>query len=151
MKITFTILLHLLIHSLLFFSCEDPSIEEFAINETKESNFQASEEPQKLICYIGEPQAEFPGGSRALLDFIKSNLQYPEAARGGFEGTVWAGCTVNEDGTLSDFHIRRGLHPDLDAEAIRVLKLMPNWIPGKENGHPVRILYTIPVKFKLTE
>lgn len=153
MKIGFTVLLVLILQDLLFLGCEDPSLEEITINELKQQDIQALEIPEKFVCWCCfEPQPEFPGGTIQLLNFIASNLEYPLQQRyDNIEGTVFISFVIDKDGSLSDFEIKRSVHPALDAEALRVLRLMPNWITNKENEHPARTIWTMPVKFKLTK
>jgi TonB family protein len=93
---------------------------------------------------------EYPGGSNAMFDFISKNVKYPESAKeNGIEGKVYVQFVVEKDGSLSSFNIARGVNEDIDNEAIRVLKLMPNWTPGVQDGKAVRVHYTIPFVFKL--
>ena len=94
---------------------------------------------------------EYPGGINAMYDFIQKNLKYPESAKEkGIEGRVFIQFVVEKDGSLSSFQVLRGVSDDIDAEAIRVLKAMPKWKPGMNNGEPVRVQYTMPFKFQLT-
>jgi protein TonB len=96
---------------------------------------------------------EFSGGEKALLKFLSDNIVYPKEARGkgkkGIEGCVMIEFIVEKDGSLSNFTIKRSIHPLLDDEALRVVKLMPNWMPGKQNGKPVRVHFTQPIVFQL--
>ena len=107
--------------------------------------------PENFYCCYTEEMPEFPGGEGKLLQFIADNVRLPkcvEAAK--VEGRSVVEFVVEKDGTLSDFKIVRSLHADCDSEAIRVLKTMPRWKPGKERGKPVRVKYTVPVEFKRT-
>ncbi len=154
MKKVFIIILVLGMQSLLFWSCEDPSLEKIVVKEAEKAAFQFTEEPQKVICYFGGPQPGFPGGAKELFKFLASNINYPaQQVQDGVEGTIYIAFYIDIDGTLSDFQVKRGVHPVLDAEALRVLKLMPNWVwfPNKEADIPEKILFTMPVKFKLTK
>ena len=93
---------------------------------------------------------EYPGGTTALFDFISKSVKYPEAAKEkGIEGKVYVQFVIEKDGSLSSFTVLRGVSDELDAEAIRVLKMMPKWKPGMNDGKPVRVQYTIPFYFKL--
>lgn len=104
------------------------------------------------VLYFSDPMPEFPGGQAKLNDYLKSNINYPvEAREMGIEGKVFIGYVVKADGTITDVQVRRGVHQTLDREAIRVIKSMPNWIPGKQDGKTVNVQMTIPVKFTLTE
>ena len=99
---------------------------------------------------VVEEMPEFPGGMQALIDFLKANVQYPEAAKqAGASGRVTTSFIVGEDGVCRDFKVLRGVSPELDAEALRVLGLMPKWSPGKQDGKPVPVRYTVPVTFNL--
>jgi TonB family protein len=94
---------------------------------------------------------EYPGGTTAMFEFIQKNLKYPESAKEkGLEGRVFIGFVVEKDGSLSSFQVLRGVCDEIDAEAVRVLKMMPKWKPGMNNGEPVRVQYTMPFKFQLT-
>lgn len=93
---------------------------------------------------------DFPGGQDALLKFLSANIQYPDTARkAGIEGRVVSRFVVGTDGTIEDIQIQRGLSPECDAEVIRVIKAMPQWIPAKQNGQMVKVYYTLPVSFRL--
>ncbi|RYZ98106.1 MAG: TonB family protein [Sphingobacteriaceae bacterium] len=105
---------------------------------------------KKLTYTAFENMPEFPGGLAKFMKFIQSNTQYPQSAREiDVQGKVWITFVVNKDGSLSEFKIERGIHPDFDREALRVVKLSPLWKPGMQNGVPVRVLYKIPVTFSL--
>lgn len=111
-----------------------------------------------LFC-IGNIQAlhvvvdmpEFPGGMSELMKFIQENMQYPKIAiKKGIEGRVICQFTVTKDGSIEDIIVVRGLHKSLDKEAVRVIKKMPKWKPGKNyEGQVQDCKYTIPVTFKL--
>ena len=93
---------------------------------------------------------EFPGGMEGILGYIAKNIKYPEEAqKKGIKGRVVVQFIVNTDGHLSDFEILRGVDPQLDAEALRVVKSMPKWTPGKDKGQVVPVYYTLPVIFEL--
>jgi len=93
---------------------------------------------------------QFPGGPVAIKTFLKSNFKYPvEAFRKKIQGNVIVAFTVMEDGTLSDIHVGRSVDVHMDAEAIRIVKLMPKYNPGKLNGKPVKVSLALPISFKL--
>ena len=95
-----------------------------------------------------EPQ--YPGGLQGLMEFLRENVKYPpEAAKAGIQGKVLVSFIVNEDGTISDVSVRNSVNPLLDAEAKRVVSIMPRWIPGEHNGKKVRVVYLLPVTFRL--
>lgn len=89
----------------------------------------------------------YPGGKDSLLKFINDNLKYP--AHDTTQGTVKVSMIVYKDGALTNIKIAKSLGEAYDNEAIRVVKLMPKWIPGKENGNPVGVKVLLPIKFKL--
>ena len=97
-----------------------------------------------------DKMAEFSGGVVALRNFLASNVRYPKDAQISMaQGKVFVNFIVNEDGTISKVTIARGVHYLLDEEAIRVVKIMPKWIPGQKDGKPVRVSYTVPINFML--
>lgn len=97
-----------------------------------------------------EQMPEFPGGEKALLGFLMHTVKYPvEAMEKGFQGKVFVSFIVEKDGSISHLKTQISVHPLLDAEAIRVVKAMPRWIPGRQNGKAVRVTYTVPINFVL--
>ena len=97
-----------------------------------------------------EQKPMFPGGDAAMMQWLSSNINYPPAAaEEGISGKVTVQFIVEKDGSVSHVTIARGKHPALDAEALRVVKKMPKWTPGRNNGAPVRVTYMLPVTFKL--
>lgn len=106
-------------------------------------------EPEKIFEAV-EQQAQFPGGNGALNSWLSKNLRYPELAQqNNIEGRVIVQFVVEKDGSISHPVIARGVDKELDKEAIRVVKRMPKWQPGKNNGIAVRSKFTLPVVFKL--
>jgi protein TonB len=107
-------------------------------------------EEESKVFDVVEQMPEFPGGQAALLKWITEHIKYPAVAEeNGIQGRVIATFVVERDGSVTDVQVARGVDPSLDKEAIRVLKQMPRWNPGKQNGAPVRVKYTVPVTFKL--
>jgi len=97
-----------------------------------------------------EQVPEFPGGVKAFGTFLAKNIKYPaEARRNGVQGRVIISFIVEKDGSLSDVRLRRGIGSGADEEAVRVIKISPNWHPGIQNGHPVRVSYSVPISFTL--
>ena len=97
-----------------------------------------------------EQMPEFPGGMPAMIEFLQTNLKYPEdAIKQQVGGRVMVMFVVETDGTLSNVRVARKVFPSLDSEAVRVVKTMPKWKPGKEKGRPVRVNFTLPVVFSL--
>jgi len=103
------------------------------------------EEP---IFEVVEEMPEFPGGVDSMHRFIRNNLQYPRT-QVDFEGTVIISFVVEVDGSLSNVKVLRDIAIPIDEEVLRVVKLMPNWIPGKQGGKAVRARSYVPVKFYL--
>jgi TonB family protein len=95
---------------------------------------------------------QFPGGEDALFEYLKNNIQYTAIAKkNGTEGVVYVQFIVEKDGSQSQFKVLRGIKDSFNEEALRVLKLMPNWTPGMQRNVPVRVQYIVPVKFSLDE
>ena len=93
---------------------------------------------------------QFPGGEVAMMNFLAQNIQYPaNAAKNDIEGRVVLQFVVEKDGQIGEVKVVRSVDPEIDAEAVRVVKLMPNFIPGRQEGKPVAVWYTIPISFKL--
>ena len=97
-----------------------------------------------------EQKPSFPGGDAEMMKWLGNNIVYPPvAAEEGVSGKVTVQFIVEKDGSVSNVKVVRGKHPALDAEAVRVVKKMPRWTPGRNNGAPVRVTYMLPVTFKL--
>lgn len=112
-------------------------------------NLALSSSTDKIYTLV-EHQPEYVGGMDAMKEFIASHMQYPEEARKkGIEGTTFISFIVNTDGSISDVLPVKGISPECDAEAIRVIKSMPNWIPGKQSGKIVNVRFVMPIKFAL--
>ncbi len=115
---------------------------------------QPKPEPQKVednkVFDVVEQQPAFPGGQGALLSWLSQNIHYPAVAEeNGIQGRVVVSFVVEKDGSISNVQVVRGVDPSLDKEAARVVKSMPKWTPGKQNGQAVRVKYNVPVTFKL--
>ena len=99
---------------------------------------------------VVEEMPSFPGGQGALMQYLASNIKYPVVAQeNGVQGRVIVSFVVERDGSISDVKVARSVDPSLDREAQRVVKSMPKWKPGKQNGSAVRVKYTVPVVFRL--
>jgi protein TonB len=99
---------------------------------------------------VVEQMPEFPGGIKALLDYLCQNVKYPaDAEKQKIEGRVIANFVVETDGSISNVEVFRPVFPSLDAEAVRVLSAMPKWKPGMQSGKVVRVNYTVPISFNL--
>ncbi len=109
------------------------------------------EEEEEVVFVVVESMPEFPGGQQALFKYLGDNVKYPVIAQeNGIQGRVICQFVVNKDGSIVDIEVvRSGGDPSLDKEAIRVIKSMPKWKPGKQRGKPVRVKFTLPVNFKL--
>ena len=97
-----------------------------------------------------EQVPEFPGGMPAMMEFLQTNIKYPkDAIKQNVGGRVMVMFVVETDGSLSNVRVARKVFPSLDAEAVRVVKAMPKWKPGKEKGRAVRVNFTMPIVFSL--
>lgn len=102
------------------------------------------------IYQVVEEQPLFPGGMDKMAEFLQANIKYPALCKKeGIQGRVVVQFVVNKDGSICDAKVVKSAHPQLDAEAIRVISSMPRWIPGKQKGKNVRVRYTLPVHFRL--
>lgn len=107
-------------------------------------------EDENELFTVVEQNPEFEGGYNAMMEFVKAHMKYPTNARRlQIEGTVYVGFIVGKDGTIRDVSVLRGIMTECDNEAIRVVKMMPKWKPGKQNGRNVNVRFTLPLKFKL--
>lgn len=101
------------------------------------------------IFGAAEEMPSFPGGEKALMQYIKDNTYYPEEmCEGAAQGRVMVGFVINEDGSISDVKVLRSLTPECDEVAVKIVKGMPKWNPGKQNGKAVKTKYTVPVSFR---
>ena len=98
-----------------------------------------------------EERPRFPGGDTAMFKFLRENIKYPaKARRKGIMGKVFIAFIVENTGKVTDIKLLRGVSKEIDEEALRVIKLMPDWIPGKQNGRAVNVQQTLPINFTLT-
>lgn len=114
----------------------------------------AEPEPPKVeetkVFDVVEEMPQFPGGQAALLEYLAKNIKYPVVAEeNGIQGKVIVTFVVERDGSITDVKVVKSVDPSLDKEAARVVKSMPKWQPGKQNGSAVRVKYTVPVQFRL--
>ncbi|PLX05499.1 MAG: hypothetical protein C0598_14460 [Marinilabiliales bacterium] len=104
----------------------------------------------EVVFTVVETMPEFPGGRSELYKYLGENIKYPESAKkDGVQGKVFVSYVVNTDGSITDAKILRGVSEELDAEALRVIKSMPNWKPGEQKGKKVRVAFNLPINFKL--
>jgi periplasmic protein TonB len=107
------------------------------------------EEEEIVICFI-EEQPEFPGGEEALIQFISKNLIYPALAKEmNIVGKVFVQFEIEKDGSVTNVVCKKGIGGGCDEEAVRVVKTMPKWKPGKQNGRPVKVKFILPIKFEI--
>jgi protein TonB len=107
-------------------------------------------EVENKVFDVVEQMPSFPGGQQALMDYLSNNVKYPVVAQeNGVQGRVVVSFVVEKDGSITDVKVVKSVDPSLDKEAARVVKSMPRWIPGKQNGSAVRVKYNVPVSFRL--
>ena len=141
---------------------DDADVEETTIATSEETNqaveikyvpvaVEEEEPEEQTIFEVVEQMPEFPnGGMAGLMQYLSKNIKYPTIAQeNGVQGRVIVQFVVNSDGTIVDPVVMRSVDPYLDKEALRVIKMMPKWKPGKQRGKAVRVKYTVPVTFKL--
>ncbi len=120
-------------------------IEEYVPVEVEEEEVSETE-----VFTIVEEMPAYPGGDAKLYEYLGKNIKYPQIAReSGIQGRVFVNFVVEPDGSVSNVKVMRGIGGGCDEEAVRVIKTMPKWKPGKQRGKAVRVTYTIPVVFKL--
>lgn len=103
-----------------------------------------------VIFSIVEVEPQFPGGDEAMYSFLSKNIVYPSNAKEkGIEGVVVVGFVVEKDGRVSNIKVIRSVHESLDAEAVRLVKAMPRWVPGRQRGVAVRTRFLLPFNFQL--
>jgi protein TonB len=118
----------------------------------KEPEPEVVKPKEEEIFVAVEQQAEFPGGQAALMKWLSNNIRYPESAQqNDIQGRVVVKFVVEKDGSIGQATIAKGVDKDLDREALRVVKKMPKWQPGKNNGVAVRSYFNLPVTFKLQQ
>ncbi len=118
-------------------------------NEVVVEKVEQKEEETRVFEVV-EQMPQFPGGDAALMQYLSSHIKYPVVAEeNGIQGRVVCTFVVERNGSITDVRVVKSVDPSLDKEAVRVIKGMPNWIPGKQNGSAVRVKYTVPVTFRL--
>ena len=124
---------------------QDEVIEDYVPVEVEEEEVVEQE-----IFQIVEEMPAYPGGDQKLMEFIAKGIKYPQIAREtGIQGRVFVGFVIEPDGSVSNVKVLRGIGGGCDEEAMRVVKSMPKWKPGKQRGKAVRVSYMLPVNFKL--
>jgi len=118
-------------------------------SKSHNSSAKAADLESKVFDVV-EQMPTFPGGLYYLMSYLSENVQYPEdAQKQGIQGRVVVSFIIEKDGTLSDIKVVRSVNPSLDEEALRVVRNMPNWVPGKQSGKGVRVKFNVPINFKL--
>jgi protein TonB len=107
-------------------------------------------EERDEIHILADEMPEFPGGEKALFQYLSSSIRYPkDALRNDVEGRVYVEFVVDRYGKITRVNLKRGMHPSLDQEALRVIEGMPDWKPGVKDGKFVSVLYTVPINFQI--
>ena len=113
---------------------------------------KATTDQDEKVFDVVEKMPEYPGGQVALMEFLAKTIRYPEAAhKAGVQGRCIVSFVVETNGAVSNVKVVKSVSPEIDAEAERVVGSMPNWLPGRQNGKPVRVKYTVPLSFRLSE
>jgi TonB family protein len=128
----------------------------FAFSKAQSNSFPPPPPPPpsnsanlKVYTFV-EQNPQFPGGDGELMKFLQRNIKYPKRARRlRIEGKVLLRFIVDETGAVTDVMVARSVDKDLDAEAVRVVKLLPNFTPGHQQGKPVRVYFNLPIVFRL--
>ena len=143
---------------MLLFSCGDSEREDAATTangntesaETRTEKSVSKKEFTGKVYDIVEQMPEYPGGLTALMNYLRANTRYPAAAqKAGIEGRVIVSFIVESNGSVSNVEIVRSVDTDLDQEALRVVRQMRKWKPGKQDGNAVRVKFHLPIKFML--
>ena len=125
----------------------------WSVEEKKTEGIFWEVEPEETpddVFMVVEEGPEFPGGTMALLEYLAKTIKYPQNCRDEkIQGRVLVSFIVEKDGSLSGFEVVKSVHPDLDAEALKVIKALPAWKPGTQHGEKVRVKFTVPVNFRL--
>lgn len=134
-------------------ACSDGKIQRTASDNVKQwrtAVIKPTADPDSSKIFgAAEEMPSFPGGEKALMQYIKDNTYYPEEmCEGAAQGRVMVGFVINEDGSISDVKVLRSLTPEFDEVAVKIVKGMPKWNPGKQNGKAVKTKYTVPVSFR---
>ena len=130
---------------------EETKAAELAKAEAKASDVTAPADTTKNVVYdVTETMPQFPGGQGVMMKYLAANIKYPASAvKAKKQGRVIVAFVIQKDGSVTNARIVRSVDPELDAEALRIVKAMPNWTPGTQDGKPVDVNYTIPVVFSL--
>ena len=125
-------------------------IKELIASQHSDAEIEIVEEDEEETFMVVEDMPEFPGGTAGLLEYLRSNLNYPAGCKANnIQGRVLVSFVVEKDGSISDAEVVKSVDEELDAEALRVVSKMPNWKPGTQRGEAVRVKYTVPINFRL--
>jgi len=132
-------------------STEEKTSQDSATTDVSSREDQQPAKPKaEEVFETADQMPEYPGGNEAMSAFMVKNIKYPEAAKSkGVQGTVYISFVIGSNGKVSDVKVQKALSPELDAEALRVVKMMPDWKPAENDGKAVAVIMTLPVKFKL--
>lgn len=126
------------------YACPPVGIEESVTTETVDDDIE------DIVIYKVEKQAEFKGGQQALINYLRDNIKYPEKAlEAGIQGRVMVRFVVTKEGKVRHAKVVKGADPLLDEESLRVISIMPDWIPAENGGKKVNSYYTLPITFRL--
>ena len=115
-------------------------------------NSKKDKSEKENVYTVVEEMPKYIGGEDARITFLINNINYPKSAKeAGIQGTVYVTFVINTEGDVVDVKVLRGIGGGCDEEAIRVVSLMPKWIPGRQSGKVVNVQYNMPIKFTLTE
>ena len=135
--------------ALFIHSCDDQTSKEARDAELEAAAREAAYSTD-VVYTVADNHPTFPGGEEARQHFLAENLRYPESAKEeGAKGTVFVTFVVRHNGAITDAEILRGVHPDIDAEVLRLVSKMPRWEPGKKDGEQVSVQFNMPVRFRL--
>ena len=125
-------------------------VDEEVVEVIEQVQVEVQEEAPREVFVVVEEMPSFPGGDAELFKFIYDNIKYPELAKeNNIQGKVILRFCVTYKGTVDQVSVVRGVDPSLDQEAIRVIKMLPLWKPGKQGGKPVNVWYSVPISFQL--
>jgi protein TonB len=125
--------------------------DEVVVEETVQETKVIEEEANAPIFTVVEEMPSFPGGDESRIKFLQENIKYPQMAKeSGIQGTVYVTFVVEGSGKVADVKVLRGIGGGCDEEAVRVVKMMPHWNPGKQSGKSVRVQFNMPIKFTLS-
>ncbi len=134
--------------NLVFFACSGPVQKDDVVATTQ--NIEESIPIDNEIFTIVEQMPEYPGGNEQLINYLATNINYPQQAKDkGIQGRVFINFIVKKDGSIDSIKVIKGIGEDCDKEAVRVISNMPNWKPGMQRGKAINVSYNIPIKFTL--